>query len=350
MSGPQTESYIAFPSGDGGLLPSCLSYTTGGSAGGVSMTSRVGLSEVQQFQNTHADVHKKPFRSFDLRRLFNFSSYGKSKRSKETNGSDVYRRYLDSDVTQERLIQVDFSSLVQLPAYVDYNEWLASHTQSFVENINIVYGCLSDYCLPSVCATMNGPGNVKYQWIDDKNRKCKCSAPQYIDYVMSYSHSCIYNETIFPTKYGNVFPNSFEATVRKIHRLLLHVVAHIYQVHTVHIEALKLMDCLNTVSYHFMLFSKHFQLIDEREMDILDDLYLRLQGNNSDDTHTTKSENSSLSWLSDKMRSNSSCQLSKSCSLCAAGLNTVHQCSEVNKENMSRERNCMTSIPLIASI
>jgi len=41
-----------------------------------------------------------------------------------------------------------------------------------------------------------------YQWIDDRGKKCKCTAPQYVDYVMSYSQKCISDESIFPTKYG----------------------------------------------------------------------------------------------------------------------------------------------------
>jgi len=42
----------------------------------------------------------------------------------------------------------------------------------------------------------------QYQWIDDRGKKCKCTAPQYVDYVMSYSQKCISDEAIFPTKYG----------------------------------------------------------------------------------------------------------------------------------------------------
>ena len=46
--------------------------------------------------------------------------------------------------------------------------------------------------------------NRQYQWIDDRGKKYKCTAPQYVDYVMSYSQKCISDETIFPTKYGEL--------------------------------------------------------------------------------------------------------------------------------------------------
>ena len=42
----------------------------------------------------------------------------------------------------------------------------------------------------------------QYQWIDERGKKCKCTAPQYVDYVMSYSQKCISDEAVFPTKYG----------------------------------------------------------------------------------------------------------------------------------------------------
>ena len=41
-----------------------------------------------------------------------------------------------------------------------------------------------------------------YQWLDDKGKKAKVPASQYIDYVMSYTQKTICDETVFPTKYG----------------------------------------------------------------------------------------------------------------------------------------------------
>ena len=49
----------------------------------------------------------------------------------------------------------------------------------------------------------------QYQWIDDRGKKCKCTAQQYVDYVMSYSQKCISDESIFPTKYGEFFFPTF---------------------------------------------------------------------------------------------------------------------------------------------
>ena len=39
-----------------------------------------------------------------------------------------------------------------------------------------------------------------YQWIDDRGKKSRVSAPQYIDYIMTYVQKTINDESIFPTK------------------------------------------------------------------------------------------------------------------------------------------------------
>lgn len=82
---------------------------------------------------------------------------------------------------------------------------------------------------------------------------------------------------LFLARSGNVFPSSFEATVKKIHRLLLHVLAHIYQCHFREVHGLKLHGHINTLTYHFMLFNHQFSLVDDKEMEVLDDLFERLQ-------------------------------------------------------------------------
>jgi len=65
--------------------------------------------------------------------------------------------------------------------------------------------------------------------------------------------------------------------VKKIQRLLLHVLAHVYQCHSRHLVLLGLHGHVNTLAYHFILFSKQFALVDDKELEVLDDLYHRLR-------------------------------------------------------------------------
>ncbi len=78
---------------------------------------------------------------------------------------------------------------------------------------------------------MTGPGPRQYLWVDDKGKKTRLSAPQYIDYIMTFVQKTINDETIFPTKHGVDFPSTFESYLKKTHRLLFHVMAHVYHAH-----------------------------------------------------------------------------------------------------------------------
>lgn len=85
-----------------------------------------------------------------------------------------------------------------------------------------------------------------YLWYDEKGKKNRCPAPQYIDYVMTYTQRTISDESYFPTKYANQFPTGFESHVRKMIRLLFHVVAHMYAAHFREIAILGLHPHLNS--------------------------------------------------------------------------------------------------------
>ena len=42
----------------------------------------------------------------------------------------------------------------------------------------------------------------QFLWYDDKGKKCKLTAPQYVDYITSSIQKEISDETVFPTKFG----------------------------------------------------------------------------------------------------------------------------------------------------
>ncbi|KAK7874225.1 hypothetical protein R5R35_006267 [Gryllus longicercus] len=190
---------------------------------------------------------------------------------------DDPKLYLEEAVLERKLPDVDLRVLVDLPAGLDYNEWLASHTIAFFDHINLVYGTISEFCTMSGCPDMTGPGLRTYLWFDDKGKKTRVAAPQYIDYVMTFTQKTISDESIFPTKYANEFPSSFESIVRKILRLLFHVLAHLYHCHFREVVLLNLHAHLNCVFAHLTLFNHRFQLIEPKETDILHDLEVALR-------------------------------------------------------------------------
>lgn len=207
---------------------------------------------------------------------------------------DDPKLYLEEGLLERKLPDIDLQVLLDLPPGLDYNEWLASHTIAFFDHINLIYGTISEFCTMSGCPEMTGPGLRTYLWFDEKGKKTRVAAPQYIDYVMTFTQKTISDESIFPTKYANDFPSSFESIVRKILRLLFHVLAHLYHCHFREVVLLNLHAHLNCVFAHLTLLNARFCLIDSKETEILHDLVVALKLQPESDVSNTEISSSSL--------------------------------------------------------
>lgn len=141
-----------------------------------------------------------------------------------------------------------------------------------------------------------------YLWFDEKGKKTRVAAPQYIDYVMTFTQKTVSDESIFPTKYANEFPNSFESIARKILRLQFHVIAHLYAAHFREIALLGLHTHLNLTFAHLTALHRRFNLIDEKETDVLRDLEVALRltddGSSSSETASIQTGSSAAGALS----------------------------------------------------
>ncbi|XP_043529924.1 MOB kinase activator 1B-like [Chiloscyllium plagiosum] len=96
---------------------------------------------------------------------------------------------------------------VMLPDGEDLNEWIAVNTVDFFNQINLLYGTITDYCTEDGCPVMSAGPKYEYHWADGTNIKkpIKCSAPKYIDYLMTWVQDQLDDETLFPSKIGKVF-------------------------------------------------------------------------------------------------------------------------------------------------
>ncbi|XP_073460828.1 MOB kinase activator 2 isoform X1 [Lithobates pipiens] len=195
----------------------------------------------------------------------------KAKPNGKKPASEEKKLYLEPEYTRVRVTDFEFKQLVSLPQEIDLNEWMASNITTFFNHINLQYSTISEFCTGETCQTM-AACNTQYYWYDERGKKIKCTAPQYIDFVMSSVQKLVTDEDIFPTKYGREFPSSFDSLVKKICRYLFHVVAHIYSAHFKEIVAMELHGHLNTLFIHFLLFVREFNLLDTKETAILDDL------------------------------------------------------------------------------
>lgn len=82
---------------------------------------------------------------------------------------------------------------------------------------------------------------------------------------------------------ANEFPVGFEMVVRKMLRLLFHVLAHVYHSHFRELVLLNLHTHLNCVFTHLSVFNHRYQLIELRETEILQDLVVALKILGDDD-------------------------------------------------------------------
>lgn len=79
----------------------------------------------------------------------------------------------------------DLRQAVQLPAGEDLHEWVAVNTVDFFNQINMLYGTITDTCTLDSCPLMSAGPKFEYLWADGFTVKkaIKCSAPEYIDYL-----------------------------------------------------------------------------------------------------------------------------------------------------------------------
>ncbi|KAI3380971.1 hypothetical protein SNEBB_010343 [Seison nebaliae] len=158
---------------------------------------------------------------------------------------------------------------VLLPDNEDINEWIAVHTVDLFMQVNMLYGTITEFCTDEMCPIMNAGTKFEYQWADGNTIKkpIKCSAPQYIDYLMTWIQQQLDNEEIFPCRIGTPFKKNFLVTVKRILKRLFRVYAHVYLQHFDKIKLLEEDAHLNTSFKHFIYFVGEFQLIEKKEME-----------------------------------------------------------------------------------
>jgi hypothetical protein len=142
----------------------------------------------------------------------------------------------------------------------------------YFDQINVLYGAIADHCTPQTCPTMNAPCNSQFHWLDEKGKKYKYSASQYIDTCLTHISKIIIDESLFPTKIGVAFPPNFEQLVKRINKHLFQILAHMYHSHYKELLHLKLNTYINSIYFHLYLFNKSFNLLDDKELEIMDPL------------------------------------------------------------------------------
>lgn len=232
---------------------------------------------------------------------------GKTRGRKDREyANESSKLYLQEPCLERKIQEDELLSITEVPDGLDANEWLALHTIGFFEHINLLYGTVSEFCNLSSCPDMLGPGPRLYMWLDEKGKKSKLSAPQYVDYVMTYVQKTVNDETLFPTKHGHEFPANFDQILRKIQKLLFHVVAHIYHSHFREIVLLGLHAHLNSIFAHIIEFDLRHNVLEDKETEVLQDLIHALKLHPDTGPGTAGSPNDSKESLEDASPEHSS--------------------------------------------
>jgi len=170
---------------------------------------------------------------------------------------------------------------VKLPPGEDVFDWIAVNATDFFNEVSLLYGVLNDVCTPSCCPTMSAGPRFEYKWADGVRIKkpMRCSAPKYIDYMLSWAQTTLDDERIFPIRVGEPFPPDIREVLCSIFKRLFRVYAHMYVLHFSSMQEMGAEPHLNTCFRHFILFVREFDLIAPQELaplrDLIDKIHAR---------------------------------------------------------------------------
>ncbi|KEF63733.1 maintenance-ploidy protein MOB1 (MPS1 binder 1) [Exophiala aquamarina CBS 119918] len=184
----------------------------------------------------------------------NARTRGQFKPRSATKGTTSYQLRQFAEAT---LGSGSLRKAVKLPEGEDLNEWLAVNVVDFYNQINLLYGSITEFCSPQTCPEMKATDEFEYLWQDAASgysKPTKMPAPEYIEHLMTWVQSNVDNESTFPSRIGVPFPKHFPSTVRQLFKRLYRVYAHIYCHHYQVIVHLGLEPHLNTSFKHYVLF------------------------------------------------------------------------------------------------
>ncbi|KAK4547832.1 Maintenance of ploidy protein mob1 [Oleoguttula mirabilis] len=190
----------------------------------------------------------------------NQTSFQPQKRAKGTNSWQL-KQFAEATLGSGSLRKV-----VQLPEGEDRDEWLAVNVVDFYNQINLLYGAITEFCSPQTCPEMKATDEFEYLWHDPPAypKPTRLPAPTYISHLLTWTSNHLSNPNVFPTHPGVPFPPNFQGTIRTIFKRLYRIYAHIYCHHYGVVRGLGLEAHLNTGFKHYVLFVEEFGLADEK--------------------------------------------------------------------------------------
>jgi MOB kinase activator 1 len=201
--------------------------------------------------------------------------YGIGKRKKHAQGTrtwDIHQLIKDNMSTGQDLIEC-----VRLPEGFARDEWIAVHVVDFFNEINLLYGTISEFCTAETCPRMSAGPCYAYAWTDvtslaqpqASGSATHLPASQYVARLMDWIERQINDPRVFPSNAAH-YQSGFEhETARVILKRLFRVYAHMYHSHLDHFVELSADVHLGFCFKRFVFFVKQFDLVDDKELHAL---------------------------------------------------------------------------------
>lgn len=230
----------------------------------------------QQQQQQYQNQQQQQYQSHQLHQQASIQSFGQFQEQQTVQQHPVKNvatqnppLFMCEPFIKTALVKGSYKTIVQLPMYVDRNEWLALNIFEFYNHLNKFYGVIAEYVVPEKYPTMNADPGTEYVWIMPNNRSSSLPANQYIEYALTWISNKVNDQTVFPTKSGMTFPPSFLRDIKGISRQMFRIIAHIYWNHFEKLVHLSLEAHWISYFSHFISFVREFDLIEYKELEPL---------------------------------------------------------------------------------
>lgn len=173
----------------------------------------------------------------------------------------------------------DLKQAIILPDDEDINTWLSVNTVYFYNAMSLLYGTCIRFCTPETCPTMR-VGTYEFFWsFDEENRQkpVKLPAPEYLSLLLDWIQDQLTDKSMFPEDDEGPFPEDFRKTAKRMFRRMCRFFGHFYHSHFVDVQESGLEGHLNSSFKHFMLFALEFDLVDDKECQMMKKVINRLK-------------------------------------------------------------------------
>lgn len=174
--------------------------------------------------------------------------------------------FLCEPFNKTALVKGSFKTIVQLPKYVDYGEWLALNIFEFFNHLSMFHDIFAEYMSVEKYPTMNAGPNTDYMWVNSNGQPINLPAAQYISFVLEWISKKLNDQAVFPTSNSGTFPPTFVKDCKHIALQMFRIFAHIYHNHFEIILHLLLEAHWNSFFANYVCFVFSFDLVDRSEM------------------------------------------------------------------------------------